>query len=112
MQYRTTIAAIIMCLALPAAADFQVVSRAYEIAMDNFSAPSTHYAAAIFRQCDECETQQVRVTATTEYRINDKNVTLKEFKERIYNVRNRSAETVIVLHHLESDTVQQILLTF
>ena len=111
MQYRITIAAIMMCLALPAAADFQTVSRAYEIALDNFSAPSTSNAAAIFRQCDECDPHTVRVTASTDYRINDKSVSLKEFRKSIFNVRNRSVETVIVLHHLESDTVEQILVT-
>ena len=111
MQYRTIIAAIIMCLALPAAADFQTVSRAYEIALNNFSAPPTYNSAAIFRQCDECDPQTVRVTGSTEYRINDKNVSLEEFRKSIFNVRNRSVQTVIVLHHLESDTVEQILVT-
>lgn len=109
MQYPKTITAIILCLALPAAADFQIISRAYEIALNNFQAPVTLGAAAIFRECDECESHTVRVTANTEYRINNKSVTLEEFRKSIFTVRNRSAETVVVLHHLESDTVERIL---
>ena len=111
MHYRKTVTVIFLSLALPAAADFQTVSEAYEISLSNFSAPSSHNAAAIFRQCDECDSHRVRVTVNTQYRINDQTVTLKEFRESIFRVRNRAAETVIVLHHLESDTVEQILVT-
>ena len=58
----------------------------------------------------DCDPNTGRVTANTEYRINDQSVTLKEFKDRIFTVRNRSDEVVIVLHHLESDTVEKIII--
>ena len=111
MHIRKTLTIVLLCLTLPAAADFQTVSRAYEIALNNFSAPASHNAAAIFRQCDDCESHRVKVTPDTQYRINDQSVTLKEFRKSIFKIRNRSAETIIVLHHLESDTIEQILVT-
>ena len=108
MRYRLLITAIITCLALPAAADFRTIARAYEIALDNFTAPTSLNAATMFLQCNTCDTQSVRVTSVTEYRVNDKLVSLKEFRKLIFNVPNRSEKTVIVVHHLASDTVEQI----
>jgi len=110
MQFRLTIAAIIISAALPAAADFRTVALAYEVPLDNFTAPSSLNASAIFRECDTCEPHNVRVTAATDYRINDKSVSLQEFRKRILNIQNRADETVIVIRHLESDTVEQILI--
>ena len=110
MSIRTTIAAIVACLSLPAAAEFVTVALAYEIALDNFSAPTSTNAAVIFRECDSCEAHSVRVTANTDYRINDQSVSLQEFRKRIFPVQNRSEQTVIVLRHLASDTIEQILI--
>ena len=111
MHKRKILTMTLLWLTLPAAADFQTVSRAYEIALNNFSAPASHNSAAIFRQCDECDQHRVRVTADTQYRINDQSVTLQEFRKSIFKIRNRSAATIIVLHHLESDTIEQIMVT-
>ena len=111
MLHRIFIVAILMGLALPAAADFRPISRAYEISLDNFSAPVSLNAAAIFRECNDCTPRTVRVTANTDYRVNNQSVTLKEFRDSIFTVQNRSVETIVVLHHLESDTVEQILVT-
>ncbi len=111
MHIRKTLTFILLCLTLPAAADIQAVSRAYEIALNNFWAPASHNATAIFRQCDDCDSHRVKVTPDTQYCINDQSVTLKEFKKSIFKIRIRSAETIIVLHHLESNTIEQILVT-
>lgn len=111
MHHRTTIAAIIICLAMPVAAEFRTVSRAYEIPLDFFSAPVSDNALAAFRQCNKCNSLSVRVTASTDYRVNGKSITLKEFRKIISNVLDRSQKTIVVLHHLETDSIERILLT-
>lgn len=111
MHIRTYLAVIILCLSLPVAAEFQTVSLAYEISLNNFWAPASHNAAVIFRECDECDPLRVRVTANTVYRVNNELVTLKEFRKSIFRVRRRADETIIVLHHLESDTIEQVSVT-
>ena len=111
MHIRKTLIVIILCLSLPVVADFKTVSLAHEISLSNFSAPASENAAAIFKECDECDAMRVRVTANTRYLVNGKAVTLKEFRKSILGVRRREDELVIVLHHLESDTIEQISVT-
>ena len=108
MQIRRIITLMTLCLSLPAAADFTTVSLAHEVALSNFWAPASHNASAIFKTCDDCEPLRVRVTADTRYRVNNQLVTLKEFRKNIFQVRERSSQLIIVLHHLESNTVEQV----
>lgn len=95
-------------ISLPAAADFEIVSEAYEIALSDFRVPATPSSGVQFKRCEECDMQVVRVTPSTDYRINGQSVDLKEFRKRIFEIRDRAAETIIVLHHLESDTVVSV----
>lgn len=92
----------------PVAADFQTVSRAYEVALSDFRMAATHNGAVIFRRCADCEATAVRVTPKTLYQLNGQPVTLREFRKSIFQVRDRAAGTIIVLHHLESDTVESV----
>jgi len=36
---------------------------------------------------------------------------LKAFRKAVFQIRDRAAETIIVLHHLESDTIVSISVT-
>lgn len=100
-----------LLLSLSAAAQFVTISRAYEIALSDFRVPATPNGAVIFRTCADCDFQKVRVTPLTTYEINGKPLELRKFRERIFKVRDRDPVTVIVLHHLESDTVVSISVT-
>ena len=105
------VAALVLSLALPAAAEFEVVALAHEIALSNFRAPTTHNGSLAFKECSECETKSVRVTPNTEYVLNDRAVPLKEFRQALQKVRDREEVAIIVLHHLESDTVESVSVT-
>jgi hypothetical protein len=108
MNVRKIIAVALLTLSLPAAADFVIVSEAYEIALSDFRVPATPSSGAQFKQCEECDYQTVRVTPGTQYVVNGKAVTLKEFRKRVFDIRDRTAATVIVLHHLESDVIESV----
>lgn len=108
MNIKKLLVCILLSFSLPAAADFVTVSEAYEIALSDFRVPATPSSGVQFKKCDECEFQTIRVTPNTQYVINGKSVLLKEFRKRIFDVRDRAAETIIVLHHLESDTIVSI----
>jgi len=88
----------------------QVVSQAYELDLSNFRAPTTANSSAAFKQCDECDQQRVRVTESTSYSVNGKRVRLDDFRKAVSQSRDRDRDgkTVILLHHLESDTVVSI----
>ena len=86
----------------------QVVSQAYELNLSDFSAPTTTNGIAVFKTCEDCDRLRVRVTESTGYSVNGGRVRLEDFRKAIAGVRDRDATTVILLHHLESDTVVSI----
>lgn len=111
MKSRKTLFAVLLCLSLPAAAEFETISAAYEVSLSNFRVPATPNSGVILSKCDDCERIAIRVTPGTEYTINDEAVTLKQFRKTIFKIRDRADETIIVLHHLESDTVLSVSVT-
>ena len=108
MSTRISSIVLLLCLSLPAAAQFKTISAAYEISLSNFTVPATPSAGVTFSRCDDCERFAIRVTPDTEYTINDQPVTLTQFRKAIFQITDRAAETIIVLHHLESDTVLSV----
>jgi hypothetical protein len=111
MKIKTILVTALLMLSLSAAAEFTTIARAYEIALSNFRVPATPSAAAIFRQCDECDARAVRVTPSTLYVVNGQPVTLKEFRKSVFGIRRRVETTVIVKHHLETDTIVSVTVT-
>ena len=108
MKIKSRIAIALVSLGLSLAAGADVVSAAYEVALSEFRAPASANGAAVFRACDGCEQKLVRVTESTLYKLNGKTVRLIDFRKAISQARNRNNIPVIVLHHLETDTIQSI----
>lgn len=108
MKIKTTLICTLLLVSLSAAAEFTTVSQAYEIALSNFRVPATPSSGVIFKQCAECDARTVRVTPKTRYEVNGQPVTLKEFRKSVFGIRNRAETTIIVLHHLETDTIVSV----
>ena len=108
MNIKSIVAIALLSLGLSLAATGQVVSQAYEVTLSEFRPPATENGSVAFKQCDACERKLVRVTASTRYAINSKNVRLKDFRKAVSQASDREDKTVIVLHHLESDTVSSL----
>lgn len=86
----------------------QVVSQAYELYLSNFTAPTTANSGVSFRECDDCDNVRSRVTDATSYSVNGKRVRLEDFRKAVTQAHSPDETVVIVLHHLESDTVVSI----
>lgn len=111
MKTRTKILiSMLLAVSLPAAADFVTLERAYEVPMQNFRMAGTSVGALAFKLCDECDQQVIRVTNRTSYVLNRKPVEFAEFRKALNRVNDRGSRTIIVLHHLESDTVSRVTL--
>ncbi len=106
-RMKTTVAVIIGLLAIgiSANAEFRTVSQAYEITLSDFRVPATPSSAVIFKECVDCDSRSIRVTPATRYELNGQPVDLKDFRARIFQIRDRSSVILTVLHHLESNTV-------
>ena len=105
MKIRHYVFAALLSISLPAAADFTTVAESYELALSDVQVPATPSSGIVFKQCAECDPQMVRVTPNTQYKINGQNFTLKEFRKRVFNIRDRSSTFVSVVHHVEADVV-------
>jgi len=108
MKLKVLITAALLSLALPAAADFKQVQEAYEVALSDVRLPRAHGGTIAFKECDKCEYKRIRVGSDMRYRLNGKDVTLKQFREAMATVENRDEEAVTVLHHLERNQVTAV----
>ncbi|MDX2410619.1 MAG: hypothetical protein QNK34_01565 [Woeseiaceae bacterium] len=106
MKIKTLFAITLLSISFAAAG--QVVSQAYEVAIGNFRAPVSQNGVAVFKECDDCESRLVRVTPATRYSINGKSVQFDDFRKTVGPAGSRRRGDVIVLHHLESDTIESI----
>lgn len=101
----------LLAMSVPAAADFEVITEAYEVRLDYFQAPATENGGFSFKTCEDCERIRLNVHPGTRYSVNGKSVRLKGFRDALMQVRDRKEPTVVVKHHLESDTVVAISVT-
>ncbi len=108
MKIKILITAIVLCLALPAAAQFKTIELAHEVALNELRLPSHPSGTIGFKGCSTCDYQTKRVSANTQYMLNGEHVKLAEFREAVSHVRKRSEETVTVLQHLEEDVVIKV----
>lgn len=98
----------VVCISLPAVAEIVTITRAYEIPLSEFMVPATPNGAVTFRECSECDARIIRITPATLFVVNGQNVGLKEFRQNVFQIRDRAGETIIVMHHLESDTITEV----
>ena len=108
MNIKTLIVLTLICFGLSAAAEDRIISVAYEVALSDFSAPVTAHGGASFKPCGECDRIIVRVTPATRYSINNKTVRLEDFRKAVRQADERDTKGLVVLHHLESDTIKSI----
>jgi hypothetical protein len=112
MYMRSLLAACLVALGTPAAADFEVVSEAYEVSLADLRLPGTANGTVTFRECDTCAYRTIRVTAATRYEANDHTFTLQDFRMELEGVTASGTVTATVVHHLESDTIKAIHVWF
>ena len=105
MKIKTLVSVTLLCFGMILNAQADIVSQAYEVALSDFRAPANENGTAAFRTCETCDHQVIRVTANTQYKVDGKTVRLEDFRKAI---RRAGDGDVIVLHHLESNTIKSI----
>jgi len=95
-------------LAHAAVAEIRTITLAHEVFLSDFTAPASNNGIVSFKPCRSCDRQNVAVNDATSYLINRKSVSLADFRQALHRVQDRDNEVVIVMHHLESDTVVSI----
>jgi len=96
---------------LSATADMRTIAEAYEVTLSDLQMPASENGVLAFKQCSTCDLEVVNVSDHTKYVLNHEDVELADFRRSIATVRDRSAVTVIVKHHFESDTIVRVSVT-
>jgi hypothetical protein len=112
MNIRTLVFALALCLSLPVAANFEIVSKAHEVSLADLRLPGSTSGTLTFKPCADCDYQTVRVTVRTQYEVNRRSVDLEDFRTQLDSIRDRREKTVTVVHHLESDTIKAVRVQF
>lgn len=108
MHIQRLLVLVLLGLSLTAAADFKTVTAVYEADLNYLRLPGAAGGTLTFSECSDCDLQTLRVTAATRYVLNDRNVSLTEFKKALSRITNRKDVIIDVSHHLESNTVTRV----
>jgi len=108
---RLWLTGVALASSLSATADIRTIAAAYEVTLSDLKMPASENGVLAFRQCSTCDLEVVSVSDHTEYVLNHKDVDLADFRRSLAAVRDRSAITVIVKHHFESDTIVWVSVT-
>ncbi len=111
MKFKVLIAAILLGLALPVAADFKTVAEAHEVSLAHLRLPQSASGTVAFKTCDECSYQTKRVNEDTQWVLNGNQLPLAKFRRGVMSITDRDATSVTVLHHLEQDRVVRVEVT-
>ena len=108
MKTKLLIAAALIGLALPAAAQFQTVQQAYEVALSEIRLPRNVNGTIAFKECEKCQYRTKRVSAQTRYVLDGRTIPLAEFRDAMERVNDRRNEAVTILHHLKDNQVTEV----
>ena len=108
MIIRKLFLAVLVCASFPAAAEFTTRELAIEVSLADMQVPATANGSLTFKQCGDCDYRSIPMSRDTRFVVNGKDVGLKAFRRSVLSVRDRDSETIIVMHHLESNTITTV----
>lgn len=108
MKYRIVICALMTVIALPALADFERVSRAYELQPEQVNVPLSPSSSMFFKNCDGCETRSGQLTPKTRFSVDGKTVDFEEFCNAMRLAKQSEHSGIFLHHHLESNAIVSV----
>lgn len=109
MKIKIILCALAFALALPAAAEYRTVQRAYEVELSNLRLPQNEAGTISYKACGDCAFQTTRVSADTVWLLNGRSISLAKFRDGLAKAEVRRKLHVTVLHHLENDRVTKVI---
>jgi hypothetical protein len=108
MKTTLILAAALISLILPVAAQSSTEQQAYEVALSQIRLPRNTNGTIAFRECGECEFKTRRVSAETSYLLDGRPVQLEKFRSAMKRVTDRENEAVTILYHLKENRVTTV----
>ena len=100
--------ALLLALAAPVSAEYEITVRAHEVRLSALRLPTMESGSLGFKACDECGYTTRRVTSGTRWEINGRTVRLDEFRTAVATIRNRAERFVTVSHDLRADVISEV----
>lgn len=108
MHIRLFAIASLACLSFAAAAENYIINQAYEVPVSELRLPGNVVGSVSFKECERCVMQTVRVTTNTEYLLNNRAVSLADFKVAVKSISDKRKNIATVIHHLQSDAIVSV----
>lgn len=105
MRIQTIAIVLLASMSFAASAENYIINQAYEIAVDELRLPGNIVGTVSFRDCSSCEQQTIPVTTATRYVLNNRDVSLVDFRLALNSIADKSTNIATVIHHLQSDTI-------
>jgi biopolymer transport protein ExbD len=108
MKTTLILAAALISLILPVAAQSSTEQQAYEVALSQIRLPRNTNGTIAFKECNDCEFKTKRVSAQTSYLLDGRAVKLEKFRSAMKRVQDRENEVVTILYHLKENRVTTV----
>ncbi len=105
MRIQTIVIALLASMSFAASAENYIINQAYEIAVDELRLPGNIVGSVSFRDCSTCEQLTIPVTTETRYLLNNRDVSLVDFRQAVNTIADKSTNIATVIHHLQSNTI-------
>lgn len=108
MKIKAFVSALLICIALPVSANMTPVTESYEVGLDEVRMPRLVGGTIAFKACAECSYRRDVVSERTVWLINNKPVSLREFRSRTDKVADRDNHTVTVQRNLKTNEIVEV----
>ena len=108
MKINVMIAAILLVLSLPVAADWERPQESHEARLSELRLPQNDVGTVGFKPCGDCAYVTKRVNANTAWVLDGQKMSLKDFKRNLRRISDREGTPVTVVENLELEQVTRV----
>ena len=108
MKFKVLIAATLLALSLPVAAEWEPPQESHEARLSELRLPQNEAGTVGFKPCEDCAYVVRRVDANTQWVLDGKAMSLKDFKRNLRRIADREGTPVTVVESFESDRVTRV----
>jgi len=108
MKMKLIVTALLLCLSVPALAQFKTIAEAYEVQIGDVRLPQNDIGTIAFKRCGDCDYETRRINRGTVWEFNGERMSLEKFRRALARVDRSDNIPVQVLHHLESNQVTKV----
>ena len=108
MKFKVLIAAILLGLALPVAAEWKSPQESHEVRLSELRLPQNEVGTVGFKPCSDCAYKIKRVNSDTEWVLDGERMSLRKFKRNLRRISDREGTPVTVVENFEEQRVTRV----